>query len=67
MDRQFPPEKQKVVDELLGNGKYAPGYERTYWEGCVHGFAVRGDMVRLAQVGSIGYLMPWIVPRAIRR
>ena len=31
-------------DELLGDGKYKPGYSRTYWEGCTHGFAVRGDM-----------------------
>jgi hypothetical protein len=40
----FPPEKQKVTDELLGDGKYAPGYVREYFAGCSHGFAVRGDM-----------------------
>ncbi|KAI0731408.1 alpha/beta-hydrolase [Earliella scabrosa] len=43
-DSQFPPEAQKVADEILGDGKFAPGYERTYWDGCTHGFAVRGDM-----------------------
>ncbi|KAI0685283.1 dienelactone hydrolase endo-1,3,1,4-beta-D-glucanase [Cerioporus squamosus] len=44
VDAQFPPEAQKLADELFGDGKFAPGYERTYWEGCTHGFAVRGDL-----------------------
>ncbi|KAI0085737.1 alpha/beta-hydrolase [Irpex rosettiformis] len=44
VDAQFPIESQKVADEVLGNGQFAPGYERTYWDGCTHGFAVRGDM-----------------------
>ncbi|CCM02578.1 uncharacterized protein FIBRA_04681 [Fibroporia radiculosa] len=43
-DQQFPKESQAISDELLGNGKFAPGYLRTYWDGCKHGFAVRGDM-----------------------
>lgn len=45
VDRAFPIETQKIADDILGGGKYKPGYERTYWEGCTHGFAVRGDMV----------------------
>ena len=45
-DPAFPQEAQKVADEIF-SGKFAPGYQRTYWEGCSHGFAVRGDMVRL--------------------
>lgn len=44
-DDAFPAEKQAKADELLGGGKFAPGYERLYWEGCRHGFAVRGDLV----------------------
>ncbi|RDX50826.1 dienelactone hydrolase endo-1,3,1,4-beta-D-glucanase [Polyporus arcularius HHB13444] len=44
VDPQFGPDAQKIADELLGGGKFAPGYERTYWEGCTHGFAVRGDL-----------------------
>ena len=44
-DRAFPIETQAVADEMLGGGKYKPGYQRTYWKGCTHGFAVRGDMV----------------------
>ena len=46
VDQQFPIESQKVADEIFGDGKFAPGYQRTYWPGCVHGFAVRGDLVR---------------------
>ena len=41
----FPIEAQSKADEMFGGGKFAPGYERTYWDGCTHGFAVRGDMV----------------------
>ncbi|KAM5544179.1 hypothetical protein V8D89_001839 [Ganoderma adspersum] len=43
IDPTFPIEAQKVADKIF-SGKFAPGYERTYWEGCTHGFAVRGDM-----------------------
>ena len=46
VDQQFPIESQKVADEIFGDGKFTPGYQRTYWPGCVHGFAVRGDLVR---------------------
>ncbi|KAI0796214.1 dienelactone hydrolase endo-1,3,1,4-beta-D-glucanase [Abortiporus biennis] len=44
VDSQFPKESQAIADEILGNGQFAPGYERTYWDGCTHGFAVRGDL-----------------------
>ncbi|KAJ8495310.1 hypothetical protein ONZ51_g1735 [Trametes cubensis] len=44
VDSQFPPEAQAKADEILGGGKFAPGYTRTYWDGCTHGFAVRGDI-----------------------
>jgi hypothetical protein len=36
---------RRIADELLGSGKYAPGYERAHFPGCDHGFAVRGDLV----------------------
>jgi len=39
-DPRYPIESQKIGDELLGDGKYTPGYKRTYWPGCTHGFAV---------------------------
>ncbi|KAI0766664.1 alpha/beta-hydrolase [Trametes elegans] len=44
VDSQFPKEAQAKADEILGGGKFAPGYERLYWDGCTHGFAVRGDI-----------------------
>ncbi|KAF7983414.1 hypothetical protein HWV62_22449 [Athelia sp. TMB] len=43
-DTQFPLEAQAKADEILGGGKFAPGYAREYFEGCTHGFAVRGDL-----------------------
>lgn len=45
IDEQFPLKAQKETDELLEAGKYKGGYKRVYWEGCTHGFAVRGDLV----------------------
>ena len=51
VDNAFPQDAQKVADEIF-KGKFAPGYERTYWEGCTHGFAVRGDLVRRLAVTS---------------
>ena len=45
IDEQFPLEAQKETDALLEGGKYKGGYKRVYWEGCTHGFAVRGDLV----------------------
>ncbi|KAH7908400.1 dienelactone hydrolase [Hygrophoropsis aurantiaca] len=43
-DAPFPPDAQAKADEILGGGKFAPGYQREYWDGCSHGFAVRGDL-----------------------
>ncbi|CAL1715190.1 unnamed protein product [Somion occarium] len=44
VDRAFPQESQAIADQVLGDGKFTPGYERLYWKGCTHGFAVRGDL-----------------------
>jgi len=44
IDNTFPKESQAIADELMGGGKFAPGYKRLYWDGCRHGFAIRGDM-----------------------
>lgn len=43
-DPMFTSEKIEAADRLLGE-KFEPGYERAHWEGCSHGFAVRGDIV----------------------
>ncbi|EIM90826.1 chlorocatechol-degradation protein [Stereum hirsutum FP-91666 SS1] len=42
-DPMFTSEKIEAADRLLGE-KFEPGYERAHWEGCSHGFAVRGDI-----------------------
>jgi hypothetical protein len=36
----FSAEKTAAADEILGDGKFAPGYKRVHWMGCTHGFAV---------------------------
>ncbi|KAF7317665.1 Dienelactone hydrolase endo-1,3,1,4-beta-D-glucanase [Mycena kentingensis (nom. inval.)] len=41
-DQMFPLEAQAKADEILTD--FAPGYKRNYFEGCTHGFAVRGDI-----------------------
>jgi hypothetical protein len=52
-DNQFPPEAQAKADEILGGGKFAPGYVREYWEGCAHGFAVRGESRCLYMLSNV--------------
>ncbi|KAF8592232.1 dienelactone hydrolase [Ramaria rubella] len=53
-----------TADKLLGDGKYTPGYKRVHWEGCTHGFAVRGDMadpkVKAGKEGSFKETAAWI-------
>ncbi|KAJ6598609.1 hypothetical protein B0H10DRAFT_1959348 [Mycena sp. CBHHK59/15] len=44
VDSLFPLEAQAQADDILGGGKFAPGYQREYFDGCQHGFAVRGNM-----------------------
>ena len=44
VDKQFPQESQAIADVVF-EGRFAPGYKREYWDGCTHGFAVRGDLV----------------------
>ncbi|EGN92088.1 hypothetical protein SERLA73DRAFT_191614 [Serpula lacrymans var. lacrymans S7.3] len=44
VDEQFPISSQTTADEIFGNGKFKPGYQREFFEGCAHGFSVRGDL-----------------------
>jgi len=64
-DSQYPAEKQAKGDEILGGGKHAAGYERTYWEGCTHGFAVRGDVsnpkVKAGREGTFKATVEWFI------
>jgi len=65
VDEQYPAEKQAKGDEILGDGKFAPGYLRTYWPGCTHGFVVRGDVsdpkVKAGREGAFKATVEWFI------
>ncbi|KAI1793482.1 alpha/beta-hydrolase [Ganoderma leucocontextum] len=64
VDQQFPAESRKAADEIFGDGKFAPGYSQTYWPGCIHGFAVRGDLskpeVKAGKEGAFKASVEWL-------
>jgi hypothetical protein len=66
-DPQFPQESQAKADEVFGEGKFAPGYKREYFEGCTHGFAVRGDMsdpkVKAGKEGAFKAAVEWFIAK----
>ncbi len=41
LDTALTPALALQVDDVVGGGKYAPGYERKQFAGVGHGFAVR--------------------------
>jgi len=63
VDQQFPVEAQPKADKIMVG--FAPGYKRTYWEGCTHGFAVRGDLsdpkVKAGKEGSFEATVLWFL------
>jgi len=63
IDEMYGPTQQAKGDEILGDGKYAPGYKRTYYPGTTHGFAVRGDMsdpkVKAGKEGAFTETVAW--------
>ncbi|KII87466.1 hypothetical protein PLICRDRAFT_43104 [Plicaturopsis crispa FD-325 SS-3] len=65
IDVQYPAEKQKIGDEILGDGKFAPGYERKYFAGCTHGFSVRGDLsnpvIKAGKEGAFNAAVEWFL------
>jgi hypothetical protein len=65
VDAQFPHEAQAQADALLGDGKFVPGYRREYFEGCKHGFAVRGDLsdpkAKAGKEGSFKASVEWFI------
>ncbi|KAJ3791226.1 dienelactone hydrolase [Lentinula aff. detonsa] len=64
VDEQFPPSAQSQTDAIFGGGKFAPGYKREYFDGCTHGFAVRGDMsnpkIKAGKEGAFGATVEWL-------
>ena len=66
VDPQYPLDSQKTGDEILGAGTTSSEkYERTYWPGCTHGFAVRGDIsdpkVKAGKEGSFKATVEWFI------
>lgn len=65
VDTQFPLEAQSKADEILGSGKFAPGFKREFFDGCVHGFAVRGDLndpkVKAGKEGAFKATVDWFL------
>ncbi|KAJ7185861.1 dienelactone hydrolase [Mycena filopes] len=65
VDRAFPLEAVEKADALFGDGKFAPGYYREHFEGCEHGFAVRGDMsipkVKAGKEGAFKATVDWFL------
>ncbi|KAJ7708959.1 Alpha/Beta hydrolase protein [Mycena rosella] len=62
-DNMFPLEAQAKADEILTG--FAPGYKREYFEGCTHGFAVRGDLsdpkVKAGKEGAFKSTVEWMI------
>jgi len=62
-DSQFPLEAQAKADEIFAG--FAPGYKREYFEGCTHGFAVRGDLsdpkVKAGKEGAFKSTVEWFI------
>ncbi|KAJ3873906.1 dienelactone hydrolase [Lentinula edodes] len=63
-DEQFPIPSQSQADLIFGEGKFAPGYRREYFDGCTHGFAVRGDLsipqVKAGKEGAFKAAVEWL-------
>ncbi|KAG5651122.1 hypothetical protein H0H81_009774 [Sphagnurus paluster] len=64
-DPVFPLEAQATADEILAGGRFVPGYAREHWEGCSHGFAVRGDLsdpkVKAGKEGAFRATVEWFL------
>jgi dienelactone hydrolase len=63
VDQQFPLEAQAKADEVFAN--FGPGYKREFFEGCTHGFAVRGDLsdpkVKAGKEGAFKATVEWFL------
>ncbi|KAK7029520.1 hypothetical protein VNI00_014553 [Paramarasmius palmivorus] len=61
-DEYFPPEAQAKADEVFKDFEY--GYERIHFDGCEHGFAVRGDMndpkAKAGKEGAFRTTVEWL-------
>ncbi|KAJ4473125.1 alpha beta-hydrolase [Lentinula aciculospora] len=64
IDPKFPLEAQVKADEIFVDGNFTPGYKREHFEGCTHGFAVRGDIsdpkVKAGKEGAFKATVGWL-------
>ncbi|KAJ7708957.1 Alpha/Beta hydrolase protein [Mycena rosella] len=62
-DTQFPLEAQAQADKIFAG--FAPGYKREYFDGCTHGFAIRGDLtdpkVKAGKEGAFTATVEWML------
>ncbi|KAK6992957.1 dienelactone hydrolase endo-1,3,1,4-beta-D-glucanase [Favolaschia claudopus] len=63
VDQQFPHESQARADAIFKD--FGPGYRREYFDGCTHGFAVRGDLsdpkVKAGKEGAFQATVEWFM------
>jgi len=63
-DQAFPLAAQEQADSILGKGDFASKFKQLHWEGCTHGFAVRGDMsdpkVKAGKEGAFTSTVEWM-------
>ncbi|KAG6865224.1 hypothetical protein C0991_004347 [Blastosporella zonata] len=64
LDTALTPALQAVADSILGDGKYRPGYNRTFFAGVGHGFAVRANLsdpvAKAAKEGAFFAAVEWL-------
>ncbi|KAJ8487117.1 hypothetical protein ONZ45_g14439 [Pleurotus djamor] len=64
-DDLFSDDVRDGFDQALGGDNFAPGYKRTYFEGCAHGFSVRGDLsnpkVLAGKEGAFKASIEWLL------
>ncbi|KAJ7087618.1 dienelactone hydrolase endo-1,3,1,4-beta-D-glucanase [Mycena belliarum] len=62
-DSYFPIEAHAQTDKIFEG--FAPGYKREHFEGCTHGFAVRGDLsdpkVKAAKEAAFTATVEWMI------
>lgn len=62
-DERFPVAAAEKADVVFEG--FNPGYKREHWEGCSHGFAVRGDLsdpkIKAGKEGAFKATVEWMI------